>query len=92
MEGHISCPPGCSIFFFLFYIGVNLNDTMSCHLMTHPGQVGTNSIFIYALSLPSFSKSGSFPNFLKECNAHPSQLSHCITVSVQLFWQAHEHF
>lgn len=57
-----------------------------------PGQVDTNSIFIYALSLPSSSKSGRFSHFLKECNTHPSQLSNCITVPVQLLQQACEHF
>ena len=54
--------------------------------------VGTNSLFIYALSPPSFSKSGSFYHFLKECTSHSSQLSHSITISVHVSWKAHEYF
>lgn len=80
------CPPDYSIFFF------HIGGTISCHLMPHPGQFGTNSLFIYALSPPSFSKSGSFSDFLKECTSHSSQLSRSVTISVRVSWQAREYF
>lgn len=52
--------------------------------VAHLGQTGINSTFIYAPSLPLFSKCGSFPHFLKERSPHPSQVSRCNTKPVQL--------
>lgn len=70
---------------FLFYS--TQMSTWRQHItppVAHLGQTSINSTFIYAPSFPLFSKWGSFPHFLKECSPHPSQLSRCITKSVQL--------